>query len=80
MRFVALRTAIPLPRVWTSIPHPFRRGTEVIFMDRLTGVSLEDAWDHLSDEKKGIVAEQLEDTYLSFALCLHQVDSEVSAL
>jgi len=60
MQFVASGTAIPLPRVWMSFSHPFRRGTEVILMDRLTGASLEDAWDRWSDEKKGIVAEQLE--------------------
>lgn len=59
MRFVASRTAIPLPRVWLSFQHPFRRGTEVIFMDKLTGTSLEDAWHRLSD-KKAIIAEQLE--------------------
>ena len=58
VRYIA--HGIPLPRVWMSFPHPFRSGAEVIFMDRLAGASLEYAWDHLSDEKKDIVAERLE--------------------
>jgi aminoglycoside phosphotransferase (APT) family kinase protein len=43
-----------------SFPHPYYRGIEVILMDRLTGASLDHAWERLSDEKKDFIAEQLE--------------------
>ena len=43
-----------------SFPHPFRRGIEVILMDRLTGTAPKHTWHYLSDEKKAVIAEQLE--------------------
>lgn len=56
MKFVAMRTTLPIPRVWIALSW---RGTQYTVMSRIHGVELEEAWDRLSDETKEHISKQL---------------------
>ncbi|KAF8910454.1 kinase-like domain-containing protein [Gymnopilus junonius] len=56
MWFLSSHTSIPIPRVWMAFDYG---EYHYIFMERVEGSVLEDAWTRLSEELKGVVADQI---------------------
>ncbi|KAI1113979.1 hypothetical protein F5Y14DRAFT_416524 [Nemania sp. NC0429] len=58
MRFVAVHTSIPVPRVYCAFTH---RGCTYIVMERIDGMNAGRGWVHRSEESKAKILSQLRD-------------------